>query len=79
MLVRSQDRNVEVNLNRATTIFIKENITTKAFEIRVYTGNTYVTDVLGQYSTEEKAQKVLDTIEEAYVEQSPILYMPEES
>ena len=75
MLIRSQDSEILINLNTLTGIEItkgpvKTTITSYA------TGCTYL---LGEYSTKEKAMKVLDMIQEAYVNGHIDYQMPADS
>ena len=57
MIIRSQDKKAIVNLNMIDTIEERDN------QIRYFSGGGMETlGLLGQYSTEEKAIKVLDMI-----------------
>ena len=61
MIIRSQDKRkttTDLNLHISECDFAKDNIT-----YRIYTSTH---DWLGEYSTEEKAIKVLDMIEKEY-------------
>ena len=60
MIVRSQNKKAIVNLNNIDTIEVRD------CQIRYYCGGTETVGLLGQYSTEEKAVKVLDMIQEEY-------------
>lgn len=63
MIIRSQNKKAIVNLNMIDTIEERDN------QIRYFSGGGMETvGLLGQYSTEEKAIKVLDMIEKLYVE-----------
>ena len=64
MLIRSQDKEILVNFNVSAGIEIAEG-TTKTVVTSYITGCSYL---LGEYSTKEKAMKVLDMIQEAYEE-----------
>ena len=64
MLIRSQDREVLINLNSMAGIEIAEG-TIKTIITSYITGCSYL---LGEYSTKAKAMKVLDMIQEAYEE-----------
>ena len=62
MLIRSQNKELLVNFNVSAGIEIEEG-TTKTVVTSYITGCSYL---LGEYSTKEKAMKVLDMIQEAY-------------
>lgn len=62
MLIRSQNREVLINLNSMAGIEIAEG-PIKTIITSYITGCSYL---LGEYSTKEKAVKVLDMIQEAY-------------
>lgn len=64
MLIRSQNKELLVNFNVSAGIEIKEG-TTKTVVTSYITGCSYL---LGEYSTREKAMKVLDMIQEAYAD-----------
>ena len=64
MLIRSQNKELLVNFNVSAGIEIEEG-TTKTVVTSYITGCSYL---LGEYSTKEKALKVLDMIQEAYSE-----------
>ena len=64
MLIRSQNKELLVNFNVSAGIEIEEE-TTKTVVTSYITGCSYL---LGEYSTKEKALKVLDMIQEAYAE-----------
>ena len=64
MLIRSQNKEVLVNME-ASIVFHISDVIGKKYPIFVYwKGNGYV---IGLYSTKAKAMKVLDMIQEAYV------------
>lgn len=63
MLIRSQNRELLVNFNVSAGIEIEER-NTKTVVTLYITGCSYL---LGEYSTKAKAMKVLDMIQEAYV------------
>ena len=65
MLIRSQDKTCLTNMAQVTDIFFNEsrNGTTQNITAAVASGDT---THFGTYSTEEKAIKVLDMIEDAY-------------
>lgn len=54
MLIRSQDKKTIVNMNNIDTICTMEN------QLQYFNGGDSSMGVLGEYSTEEKAIKVLD-------------------
>ena len=62
MLIRSQNREVLINLNSAAGIEIAEG-PIKTIITSYITGCSYL---LGKYSDKAKAMKVLDMIQEAY-------------
>ena len=62
MLIRSQNKELLVNFNVSAGIEIEER-NTKTVVTSYITGCSYL---LGEYSTKEKALKVLDMIQEAY-------------
>lgn len=62
MLIRSQDKTILLNFSNSTVVYIAKN--DKGFVIlSLENGNRYR---LGKYSSEAKAMKVLDMIQEAY-------------
>lgn len=64
MLIRSQDKTILLNFSNSTVVYIAKN--DKDFVIlSLENGNRYR---LGKYSSEAKAMKVLDMIQEAYYE-----------
>jgi hypothetical protein len=65
MLIRSQDKEILVNME-TSIVFHISGVIGKKYPIFVYwKGNGYV---IGLYSTKAKAMKVLDMIQEAYEE-----------
>lgn len=65
MLIRSQDKEILVNME-TSIVFHISGVIGKKYPIFVYwKGNGYV---IGLYSTKAKAMKVLDMIQEAYSE-----------
>ena len=62
MLIRSQDKELLVNFNVSAGIKIEER-NAKTVVTSYITGFSYL---FGEYSTKEKALKVLDMIQEAY-------------
>lgn len=87
MLIRSQDKEILINFNNSPAIKI---IGTKE-DVTIICSDTYETFVIGNYSTREKAMKVLDMIQEAYCKfmsvknddawsgKESVFYMPEDS
>lgn len=71
MIIRSQNKNCIVNFENIEKIFAYSNIKNRIFEeshetdIRYYGTDSESMGILGIYSTEEKAIKVLDMIEDA--------------
>lgn len=74
MLIRSQNKEVLVNFDVSAGIEIAEG-TTKTVITSYITGCSYL---LGEYSTKEKALKILDMIQEAYVNGHIDYQMPED-
>lgn len=64
MLIRSQDKEILINFNNSPAIKI---IGTKE-DVTIICSDTYETFVIGNYSTKEKAMKVLDMIQDAYAD-----------
>lgn len=75
MLIRSQNKEVLTNLNALAGIEIAEG-PVKTVITSYITGCSYL---LGEYSNKEKAVKVLDMIQEAYVNGHIDYQMPEDS
>ena len=87
MLIRSQDKEILINFNNSPAIKI---MGTKG-DVTIICSDTYETFVIGNYSTREKAMKVLDMIQEAYCKfmsvknddvwdgKESVFYMPEDS
>ena len=74
MLIRSQNKELLVNFNVSAGIEIEER-NAKTVVTSYITGCSYL---LGEYSTKEKALKVLDMIQEAYVNGHIDYQMPED-
>lgn len=70
MLIRSQNKELLVNFNVSAGIEIEER-NTKTVVTSYITGCSYL---LGEYSTKEKALKVLDMIQEAYADEKLVDY-----
>lgn len=64
MLIRSQDKTIIVNIDNAFSIAIRD-INGAA---SIYVGSQGGCCIIAEYSTREKAMKVLDMIQEAYME-----------
>mgnify|MGYP007064900593 CR=1 FL=1 len=75
MLIRSQNKEVLVNFDMSAGIEIAEG-TTKTVITSYITGCSYL---LGEYSTKAKALKVLDMIQEVYVNGHIDYQMPADS
>jgi hypothetical protein len=75
MLIRSQNKEILVNFNVSAGIEIAGG-TAKTVITSYITGCSYL---LGEYSTKKKAIKVLDMIQEAYVNGHIDYQMPADS
>lgn len=64
MLIRSQDKTILLNINNSTVIYIAKD--EEGFVILSLEGENRCR--LGKYSSKAKATKVLDMIQEAYME-----------
>lgn len=64
MLIRSQDKETLINFNNSIVIDIMDNIKGGTKMVCSYSCDDYV---IGKYSTKAKAMKVLDMIQEAYI------------
>ena len=76
MLIRSQDKETLINFNNSIVIDIMDNIKGGVKMVCSYSCDDYV---IGNYSTKAKAMKVLDMIQEAYVNGHIDYQMPEDS
>lgn len=75
MLIRSQNKAILLNFSNSTVVYIAKN--DKDFVISsLGNGNRYR---LGKYSSEAKAMKVLDMIQEACINGHIDFQMPEDS
>lgn len=75
MLIRIQDKTILLNFSNSTVVYIAKN--DKGFVIlSLENENRYR---LGKYSSEAKAMKVLDMIQEAYVNGHMDYQMPADS
>ena len=75
MLIRSQDKEILINFNNSPEIKIME---TNGDAI-IICSDTYETFVIGNYSTKAKSLKVLDMIQESYINGHIDYQMPEDS
>lgn len=72
MLIRSQDKRILINMNNVSSIEMGDN------ELRIFADNGETIYDLGEYPTKAKAMKVLDMIQEAYVNGHIDYQMPED-
>ena len=87
MLIRSQDKEMIINMTVINHIYVEEAYRPNGNLFDVSTDET----ILGHYSTKAKAMKVLDMIQEAYCKfmsvknddawsgKESVFYMPEDS
>lgn len=75
MLIRSQNKKYLVSTNNITFYVMDSEVI--CFGISGIEDNDYI--ILGHYETEAKAMKVLDMIQEAYVNGHIDYQMPEDS
>lgn len=73
MLIRSQDKRILINMNNVSSIEVGDN------ELRIFADDGETIYDLGSYSTKAKAMKVLDMIQEAYVNGHIDYQMPADS
>jgi hypothetical protein len=75
MLIRSQDKTIIVNIDNAFSIAIQDinGATT------IYVGSQGACCIIAEYSTKAKSMKVLDMIQEAYVNGHVDYQIPEDS
>lgn len=64
MLIRSQDKTIIVNIDNAFSIAIRDI----NGAVSIYVGSQGGCCIIAEYSTKAKALKVLDMIQEAYME-----------
>ena len=76
MLIRSQDKEFLINFNNSPSIQIIERTDGDTI---IACSDTYETYTIGFYSTKAKAMKVLDMIQEAYVNGHIDYQMPDDS
>lgn len=77
MIIRSQDKRSIVNLNCIDTIGIEQN--TCECDIVCFNGGQESKVKIGEYTTEEKAIKVLDMIQSDYEIRWEVFQMPQDS
>ena len=62
MLIRSQNKSILINMNNVSSLEVSDN------ELRIFADNGEAIYDIGEYSTKAKAIKVLDMIQEAYMD-----------
>lgn len=62
MLIRSQDKRILINMNNVSSIEVGDD------RLRIFANNGDAIYDIGEYSTEAKVIKVLDMIQEAYMD-----------
>lgn len=62
MLIRSQDKRILINMNNVSSIEVGDD------RLRLFADNGDAIYDIGEYSTEAKVIKVLDMIQDAYME-----------
>ena len=80
MIIRSQDEKVIVNLNNIDSICIEHNVC--KFDVACKNGFKDTRVGIGAYSTEEKAIKVLDMIQNEFqseIRKHRVFQMPQDS
>lgn len=73
MLIRSQDKSILINMNNVSSIEVGDD------RLRIFANNGDAIYDIGEYSTEAKVIKVLDMIQEAYVNGHIDYQIPEDS
>jgi hypothetical protein len=73
MLIRSQDKRILINMNNVSSIEVGDD------RLRIFANNGDAIYDIGEYSTEAKVIKVLDMIQEAYVNGHIDHQMPDDS
>lgn len=73
MLIRSQNKRILINMNNVSSLEVSDN------ELRIFADNGEAIYDIGEYSTKAKAMKVLDMIQEAYVNGHIDYQMPADS
>lgn len=77
MIIRSQDKKMIINFNNIDSICIEHNVC--EFTVVGFNGLEESRIKLGAYFIEEKAIKVLDMIQSAYLQECLCIQMPQES
>ena len=62
MLIRSQNKRILINMNNVSSLEVSDN------KLRIFADNGEAIYDIGEYSTKAKAIKVLDMIQEAYMD-----------
>ena len=62
MLIRSLNKRILINMNNVSSLEVSDN------ELRIFADNGEAIYDIGEYSTKAKAIKVLDMIQEAYMD-----------
>ena len=75
MLIRSQDKRMIVNFDNICTVSVFPEKDSEDIYVEDGTGSL----MIGRYSTKEKSLKVLDMIQEAYVNGHVDYQIPEDS
>lgn len=73
MLIRSQDKHILINMNNVSSIEVGDD------GLRIFADNSEAIYDIGEYSNKSKVIKVLDMIQEAYVNGHIDYQMPEDS
>lgn len=73
MLIRSQDKRILINMNNVLSIEMGDD------RLRIFADNGDAIYDIGEYSTEAKVMKVLNMIQEAYVNGHIDYQMPADS
>lgn len=72
MLIRSQDKHILINMNNVSSIEVGDD------GLRIFADNSEAIYDIGEYSNKSKVIKVLDMIQEAYVNGHIDYQMPED-
>ena len=73
MLIRSQDKSILINMNNVSSIEVGDD------RLRIFANNGDAIYDIGEYSAEAKVIKVLDMIQEAYINGHIDYQIPEDS
>jgi hypothetical protein len=83
MIIRSQDKKSIINFDRVDTLrlsrCVAKGVIKEHYQTDVFYDMTDTFGVLGTYSTEEKAIKVLDMIQSAYLQECLCIQIPQDS